>query len=217
MDRLSALSRGMQIMLGAGVLLLIDTFLPWQDYGEGGLGEIAEELGADLSFSAWHGFWGWVMGLALIVLLAWLVARIAGVDVSLPISETMIVTALAVLIFVFALIKNLVDDESTIWSYIGVLLAAALVFGAWLQLQAAGGVDTLRTEMDTMRSRPPTEPTSTSAPTARTEQPAQPTPPPPAQPTTSPQTTTPPTAAPPPPSSTQPPGEPPPPSSEPTH
>ena len=30
MERFSALSRGMQLMLAGGVLLLIDTFLHWQ-------------------------------------------------------------------------------------------------------------------------------------------------------------------------------------------
>ena len=37
------------------------------------------------------------------------------------------------LIFVFALLKNLIDDYSTIWSYIGVLLAAGVAYGAWLR------------------------------------------------------------------------------------
>lgn len=220
MDRLSALSRGMQIMLGAGVLLLIDTFLAWQSIDVGPF---------EVSQNAWHGFWGIVMGIALIALLAWAVARIAGVELRLPVSETMIATLLAVIVFLFALIKNLVDDYSTIWSYIGVLLAAALAFGAWLELQAAGGVDTLRTEMDSMRSRPTSEPPAgTTSTAAATEPPAPPSspPPPPAQPgspppssapsgTTTPGTTTPPGTTPP--SSTQPPGEPPPPSSEPTH
>ena len=39
MDNLRALSRGAQIMLIGGVLLLISLFLPWQDFGDGTLGE----------------------------------------------------------------------------------------------------------------------------------------------------------------------------------
>jgi hypothetical protein len=164
MERLSALSRGAQIMLVAGVLLLIVTFLPWQDFDIGG---IAEELGVDASFNAWHGFWGWMLGLLLIVLLAWLVVRIAAIDVPLPVSSAMIAALLGTLILFFAVIKNLVDDESTIWSYIGVLLAIAVAYGAWQQVQEAGGVDTLKSEVP---SRPAATPTT--APQAPAEPPA---------------------------------------------
>lgn len=164
MDSLSALSRGTQIMLGAGVLLLIDTFLHWQSVD---LGPIS------VGQNAWHGFWGIVMALALIVLLAWIVVRLVGVNLSLPVSETMVAAALAAIVLVFAVIKNLADDYSTIWSYIGIVLGAAIAYGAWLQVQAAGGVDTLRSEVSSMGSSP--EPSSTP--------PASPTPPePPAEP-----------------------------------
>jgi hypothetical protein len=171
MDKLSALSRGTQIMLGAGVLLLIDTFLAWQEISV----EILGVEAASASANAWHGFWGIVMGLALILLLAWIVASIAGIDIPLPVSGTMIAAVLAAIIFLFALIKNLVDDYSTIWSYIGIVLAAAVAFGAWLQLQSAGGMDTLRSEMGSMRSSSASE-----RPTATTPAPpaAEPTPPP---------------------------------------
>ena len=106
MDRLSALSRGAQIMLVAGVLLFISLFLPWQDFDVGG---IAESLGVDASFNAWHGFWGWMLGLLTIVLLAWLVVRIAAVDIPLPVSSAMLAGLLGTLILFFAVIKNLVD------------------------------------------------------------------------------------------------------------
>jgi hypothetical protein len=171
MDKLSALSRGTQIMLGAGVLLLIDTFLAWQEISV----EILGVEAASASANAWHGFWGIVMGLALILLLAWIVASIAGIDIPLPVSGTMIAAVLAAIIVVVALSKNLVDDSSTIWSYIGIVLAAAVAFGAWLQLQSAGGMDTLRSEMGSMRSSSASE-----RPTATTPAPpaAEPTPPP---------------------------------------
>jgi hypothetical protein len=174
MDKLRALPRGAQIMLVGAVLLLISTFLPWQDFGDGGIGEAAEQLGIDVSFSAWHGFWGWMLGLLTIVLLAWLVVRIMAVDIPLPVSQAMIGALLGVLILFFAVIKNLVDDESTIWSYIGVLLALAIAYGAWEQVQEAGGVETLRSEI----------PARSAAPAATTTAPAEPSaPPPPAAPT----------------------------------
>ena len=158
MDRLSALTRGMQLMLVGGVLLLIDTFLDWQDYSS-----IVGRKGiALLTFNAWHGFWGIVMCLALIALLAWIVARLAGVKISLPFSDTMLAAGLAAVVLLFALIKNLADDYSTKWSYIGIVLAAVVAAGAWLEVEAAGGMDVLRSEMSTLTSNsqtpPPSEP-----------------------------------------------------------
>ncbi len=148
MDKLKALSRGTQLMLAGGVLLLIDTFLRWQEVSAkvGGITVIS------VGQNAWHGFWGIVMCLALLALLAWLVARVAGLAMSLPVSDVLLAAVLAAIVFLFALIKNLVDDYSTKWSYIGVILAAAVAAGAWLETQAAGGMDALRTDVSTMRS-----------------------------------------------------------------
>jgi hypothetical protein len=199
MDRLSALSRGAQIMLVAGVLLFISLFLPWQDFDIGG---IAEEFGIDASFNAWHGFWGWMLGLLTIVLLAWLVVRIAAVDIPLPVSSAMLAGLLGTLILFFAVIKNLVDDESTIWSYIGVLLAIGVAVGAWMQIQEAGGIDTLKTEASSMR--PPTSGSNeappaggTTTPTAPSSAPTTPTDPPAPPPGTAPPSPPPPGDTPP--------------------
>jgi hypothetical protein len=205
MERLSALSRGAQLMLVGGLLLLIDTFLPWQKVG-GEIGDIAEAFGADTTLNAWHGFWGVMLGILTIVLLVWLVARLAGQNVQLPVSEAMIAAGLALLIFLFALIKVLVDNEfRTIWAWIGLILAAVVAVGAWLLVKDAGGVATLRTEASGMTgqrpggtasappppdahdparpsapSPPPSPPTPSAppAPPAAPSQPAQPMPPP---------------------------------------
>ena len=81
MDRFNALGRGMQIMLVAGVLLLITSFFPWQKVTVTILGVEA----ASAKANAWHGFFGIVMCLLVIVMVAWLVARLAAVDVPLPV------------------------------------------------------------------------------------------------------------------------------------
>ena len=95
---------------------------------------------------------GWVLGLLLIVLLAWLVVRIAAVDIPLPVSSAMTAALLGTLILFFAVIKNLVDDYSTIWSYIGVVLSFGVAYGAWQpEVQEAGGVDTPKNEAGSMR------------------------------------------------------------------
>ena len=161
MERLSALTRGMQLMLVGGVLLLIDTFLHWQEVSASAFGIKIVSVGVN----AWHGFWGVIMCLALIVLLVWIVARVAGVKIpALPFSDTMLAAGLAAIVLLFALIKNLVDDYSTKWSYIGIVLAGVVAFGAWLEVEAVGGMNVLRTEMSSLtsdsseRTPPPAEP-----------------------------------------------------------
>jgi hypothetical protein len=138
MDRFNALGRGMQVMLVAGVLLLIDTFFHWQSVD---LGVI--EVGRN----AWHGFWGVLLGLLTIVLILWLVARLAAVDIPLPISPTLTAAGLGVLIFLFALLKVLTDDYRGTWAWVGLILAAVILAGAWLQVQSSGGMDALKGEL----------------------------------------------------------------------
>lgn len=138
MERLKALGRGAQIMLVSGVLLLISTFFNWQSV----------DLGvAEVGQNAWHGFWGVVMGLLAIALIAWLVARLAGVAIPIPFSAALTGAALAVLILVFALLKNLTDEFTSAWAWIGLALAAVCVVGAWLEVQAAGGVEHLKSQI----------------------------------------------------------------------
>ena len=162
MERFNALGRGLQLMLVAGVLLLIDTFLHWQSISIGPI-----EYGRN----AWHGAGGLLLGLLTIVLVAWLVVQLAAVDIQIPVSATLIAAFLGFLIFIIALLKNLVDDYSSFWSYVGVVLAALIAVGAWMQVQATGGVESLKREIPSM---PSGSSSATPAP------PAAPAPPPPA-------------------------------------
>lgn len=166
MERITALPRGMQLMLVGGVLLLIDTFLHWQSYSAS-IGTVS----VSASRNAWHG-WGVLVGLLTILLLVWLVARLAAADIKLPVSDTLAGAVLGTLIVLFTLIKVLADNEfRTTWAWIGLVLAVVIALGAWLQVTAGGGMETLRTEASGMRSG-----AATGAPTPP---PAQPTPPPP--------------------------------------
>jgi len=159
---LSTLSRGTQLLVAAGLLLLIDTFLDWQsvDVGPFSVGE-----------NAWSGFWGVIMGLGLIALLALVVARVFDVKLPAGLPEGGIIVGLGALVFVFALLKNLFDDYSSLWSYIGVLLAAGVAYGAWLRYQESGSAESLDASM-------PAGQTASTSPAAPSE-PIAPTPPPP--------------------------------------
>ncbi len=172
MERFNALGRGTQMMLVGAVLLLIDLFLPWQDFDVGG---IAESLGVDASFSGWRGFAGVALGLLTIVLLAWIIVRLASVNIPLPVSTAMTAALIGTLILIFAVIKilTILGDESTVWSWIGLGLAIVIAVGAFQTVQEAGGVETLKSEIPSMPAA--------SAP-AETAPPVSPAAPPPAEP-----------------------------------
>jgi hypothetical protein len=143
MERLKALGRGTQLMFIASVLLIIDSFFHWQevdfDLGPSGSGSAG--------VSAWDNFLGIVMGLLTIVLIARIAARLAAVDVPIPLSFATTSFVLGVLIAVFAVLKNLTDDYSTFLSYVGVGLAIIIAVGAWMEVQEAGGVEHLKSQM----------------------------------------------------------------------
>ncbi len=177
MDRFNALGRGTQIMAVAGVLLFIDLFLRWQEV-EFDLGPLGE---GSAGVSAWDNFLGIVLGLLTIILLAWVAVRLASVDIPLPVSTAMTAALLGVLILFFAVVKNLTDDYSTIWSYIGVVLAIIIAVGAFQTVQEAGGVETLKSEIPGQKTGAATDTSSTmtSAPPATAPPTAEPPPPPP--------------------------------------
>jgi hypothetical protein len=148
MERFNALGRGAQLMLIGGVLLLIDLFLPWQDFGN----EFSDAVGVDASFSGWRGFGGVMVGLLTIVLLAWLIVRLASVDIPLPVSTAMSAAIIGTLILIFTVIKllTILGDEATIWAWLGLVLAIVIAVGAFQTVNEAGGVDTLRTEASSL-------------------------------------------------------------------
>lgn len=142
MDRFNALGRGAQIMLVSSVLLLIISFFNWQEV-EFDLGPLGE---GSAGVSAWDDIGGILMGILTIVLLARIVANLAAVNLPIPVSFAMTSAVLAFLIALLAIVKNLTDDYSTWASYVGVVLAILIAVGAWMEVQAAGGVDSLKTE-----------------------------------------------------------------------
>jgi hypothetical protein len=129
MEQLKRLPLGRQLILVATVLLLIDTFLDWQQVSAGFI---------TVGQSAWHGFWGIVMCLALIVLLAWTLARAFGFALPAQVPDGLATLGLAVLILLFAIIKALADSYVHWPAYVGIILAAAAGYGAWLVFRASG-------------------------------------------------------------------------------
>ena len=186
MERFNALGRGAQLMLVGAVLLLIDLFLPWQDFDVGGL---ADELGVDATFSGWRGI-GIVLGLLTIVLLAWLIVRLGSVNIPLPVSTAMSAAVIGTLILIFAVIKilTILGDEATIWAWIGLVLAVLIAVGAFMTVQEAGGVESLKSEASSLGSSSNTPGTAASSVAAAPPAPAPAPPaPPPAEPAATPE------------------------------
>jgi hypothetical protein len=176
MDRFNALGRGMQLMLVGGVLFFIDLFLPWQKYTGPGA-DFAEAAGVDTSRTAFHGFGGWLLGLLTLILLAWIVARLAAVEVPIPVSAAMTAGVFAFLILFVAVIKALVDDYSGWAAWVGIALAIVIAVGAWMQIREAGGIGNLRTEATSMMPSSASASTATTVPAPPSEPAASPPPP----------------------------------------
>ena len=125
MEQPNALSTGRKLILGAGALLLIDSFFHWQASGPYGL-------------NAWHGFWGVLLGLMTLALLAWVGARAFGVALPASVPDGLSTLGVGVLMTLFALLKAL-SDSYTAWpAYVGIVLAAVVAYGGWLNFQDSG-------------------------------------------------------------------------------
>jgi hypothetical protein len=93
----------------------------------------------------------------------------------------------AFIILIVAVLKALVDDYSGWAAWVGIVLAAIVAVGAWMQIQEAGGVESLKSEATSFGSSGGAA-TTAAAPSTAPETPA-PAPPaaPPPTPTEAPQ------------------------------
>ena len=134
MEQLKGLSLGRKLILGAGVLLVIDTFLAWQSVSIGVPGVAV----VSASQNAWHGFWGVLLGLMTIALLLWVGAKAFGVALPASVPDGLATLALGGLIALFALLKALTESYSAWPSYVGIILGVGVAVGAWLTFQESG-------------------------------------------------------------------------------
>jgi hypothetical protein len=177
MERFNALGRGTQLMLVGAVLLFIDLFFTWQDS--------EEVLGTDVpvSLNGWEGI-GVLLGILTVVLLAWTIVRLASVNIPLPVSTAMTAALIGTLILIFGVIKLLtvLGNDATIWAWIGLALAVVIAAGAFMTVQEAGGIETLKSEIpstgsssaQTASAPPPPPPATQTVPPAEPVPPAAP-------------------------------------------
>jgi len=128
MDRLNALSRSSQLLLGAGLLLFIFLFFDWQQVCVNFAGNSA--CGGQ---SGWHG-WGVLVGILTIALIAWEAMQIFAVKLELPFKAALLTAGLAAGVLLFTVIKFLVDNEARHWpAWVGLILSIVIAIGGWLR------------------------------------------------------------------------------------
>jgi len=137
---MSRMTTPTKIILGGGILLLIDSFLAWQKVCAGIEG-IAEFC---VSASMWGGdgaIFGVIAGLLTIAVIVWEVLALAGtnLNVGMPASKLSAylgfgVVGFTVLKFIFAL-----TESPSFGAYVGLILALVVGYGAWMRLQEPSG------------------------------------------------------------------------------
>lgn len=141
MDKINELSLGQKIIGATGILLLIDSFLPWfkKDYGAG-------SFSGTYTKNGWGSFLSLLAVLIAIALVAFVAVR-AFADVNLPDKlgnlgwgqVQLIAAAVSLALIVLQLLigkkVSIVSLDRALGIYIGVVLAAAMTYGAFLTMK----------------------------------------------------------------------------------
>jgi hypothetical protein len=133
---IAAMSMASKGVLISGVLLLIDSFLPWQRVCVAFLGQSVCP-----SASAWGGNGGWagtIMGILLIVLVLFEISKLANLSMQLPIEPSKATAYLGFAVVAFGVIKFLlvVTNSPGFGAWIGIIFLAGLGYASFLYLKA---------------------------------------------------------------------------------
>ncbi|MGZ5213760.1 MAG: hypothetical protein ACXWEJ_03645 [Actinomycetota bacterium] len=155
---MSKMSIASKIIMGAGILLLIDSFLQWQRvcFDFGGVAGLGNSCGGVNAWSGSGSFFGLLMGLCVIVLLVWEGMQVAGMagNIKLPISASKASAYLGFGVVGAGILKLILVLTSalkpSLFGWIGLILILAVGYGAWMKFQepettappmAPGGTD----------------------------------------------------------------------------
>jgi hypothetical protein len=131
---MSKLTHGAKLVLGTTIAYLIVSFFNWFEIS--GIGVT----------SGWSGI-GFLSGLLAIAIIVWEALRLANMKIEVGLTPAMVTAALAVLLLLFAFIRfiskpgsGVVEDavDRTIWAWLGLILAIAIVVSAWANMKMAG-------------------------------------------------------------------------------
>jgi hypothetical protein len=155
---MSKLSIASKILLIAGILLLIDSFLQWQrvciDFG--GVAGLGNTCGGVNAWSGSGSFFGLLMGLCVLALLIWEGIQLAGAgaNIKIPISASKVSAYIGFGVAGFGILKIILvlvsDVKPSLFGWVGLILILAVGYGAWMKFQepesaappmASGGTD----------------------------------------------------------------------------
>ncbi|MGH2641700.1 MAG: hypothetical protein ACRDGO_08375 [Actinomycetota bacterium] len=183
---MSKMSTAEKLLAGGSILLLIDSFLPWQKFCAN-LGDLGDLLGQDDvcvgTVSAWQGsggIFGVLMGLLAIALIVVGVLSMTGSMANMnmgSMSADKLTGFLGLGVAAFGLLKFIfVLTESPAWAaFIGLILLVAIGWGAWQKVQSSGGFQMGDTGGGTMGGgTPPPSAPPPSAPPPSTPPPSTP-------------------------------------------
>jgi hypothetical protein len=141
---MSKMSTAEKLLAGGSILLLIDSFFPWQSVDLGGLEDI---LDVGFSFNMWQGsgsLFGVLAGILAIALVVVGVLSMTGTMANMNVggmSSDKIVGFLGLGVAGFGLLKFIFAlTESPGWAaFVGLVLLVAIGYGAWMKIQSSGG------------------------------------------------------------------------------
>ena len=145
---MSKMSTAEKVLAGSSILLLIDSFLPWQrSCSAGELGELIGQEDVCFSLSAWSGsgaIFGVLMGLLTIVLIVAGVLSMTdamrNVNMgSMSPDKTLGFIGLAVAVFGLLKFLFVLTESPGYAAFIGLVLLVAIGWGAWQKIQSSGG------------------------------------------------------------------------------
>jgi len=129
---LSKLKNGQKIVLGAGILLIINLFLPWYRVD---FGIASASANAFDTFLAWFGSF---LAIAAAVIIALKVFANMKINAG-PLKAEHLAFGLAALGFLFIFLRLVTEfDFAFIGIWFGLILSAILAFGAFLAMKEEG-------------------------------------------------------------------------------
>lgn len=179
---MSKMSTAEKLLAGGSILLLIDSFFPWQSFGVAGIISVSSNM--------WGGSGGWAGVITGLLTIAVIVVGVLSMSGSMAnmnmgtMSADKLTGFLGLGVFVFGILKFLIVlfNEVAWGAFIGLVLLVAIGYGAWQKVQSSGGFQMGGTGGGTMGGGtmgggppPPTTPPPTTPPPA-TPPPAEPPP-----------------------------------------
>ena len=181
---MSKMSTAEKLLAGGSILLLIDSFLPWQKFcvDLGGLEDIVGSDGCVATANMWEGHggaFGLIAGLLTIALIVVGILSMTGAMGNMnmgSMTSDKLTAFLGLGVALFGLLKFLmVLTNQVAWAaFIGLVLLVAIAWGAWQKLQESGGFSmggtgasgTMGGGMSPPGSTPPSAPPPSAPPSA---------------------------------------------------